>query len=143
MAVVEGVFGRARVERRKASGETVVIPADAWQGCDDSTLLAWLHSLPAGHGRDADVLDIVASPRHLYVRQAAAVAVSDPDHLLNFLRNRQMGPVLTRQLSRVEDLAYLADLVQSSRHPEVRRLACAHLQQVSARLLQQVGPSAK
>ena len=140
MAVVEAVFGKARVERRNAGPS---LPRDSWQGCDDSTLLAWLHSLPEDHDRDAEILEIVGSQRHLYVRQAAALAVSNPDHLLAYLRNREVGPVLTRRLSRVEDLAYLADLVQSSRHSEVRRLACTQLQELSARLLEQVPATSK
>jgi len=138
MTAVEAVFGRARVERRNASPS---LPHDSWQGCDDSTLLAWLLSLPGNHDRDTEILEIVGSSRHLYVRQAAALAVSNPDHLLSYLRNAEVGPVLTRRLSRVEDLAYLADLVQSSQHSEVRRLASAQLQELSARLLEQV-PSA-
>lgn len=140
MAGVVGGFGRARVDRRQAA---VNMPADSWQGCDDSTLLAWLHSLPAHHDRDAEILEIVGSQRHLYVRQAAAVAVSNPDHLLAFLRNRDMEPLLSRRLSRVEDLAYLADLAQSSRHPEVRRQAGAQLQETSTRLLRQVSSAAE
>lgn len=136
MTFVPGAFGRAQMERRNATGS--VARQDSWNGLDDSSLLGWLHSLPANHDRDADLLEIVGSRRHLYVRQVAAVAVCNPDHLLAFLRNRELGPVLTRQLSRVEDVAYLADLVQSSRHPEVRRVAKLQLQELSARLLQPV-----
>lgn len=127
---------RMRLDRRRSqtAGESAL---DPWRG-DDCTLLGWLHALPRDHGCDEVLLEIVASDRHLYVRQAAALAMSDSERLVKYLRHHQMLPILTRKLSRVEDLAYLADLVQTSRNPQVRQRAQSQLQELSARLLSQI-----
>jgi hypothetical protein len=137
-AVARAEFGHIPVDRRKKQQVTEPgFAADSWRAHDDGALLAWLHSLPAQHDRDEVVLEIVGSRRHIYVRQVAAAAISNPARLRGFMSSRDIGPLLTRPLSRVEDLAYLADLAQSCRYPEVRRLARNHLEELTARLLRQ------
>ena len=122
------------------SGPTGNVPASSWQCFDDDTLLAWLQSLPADHGRDDQLLEIVRSGRHFYVRQSAAMHIQDPERLKPFATDRHVGQILVRRLSRAEDVDYLSALVRDTRHLEVRRAAQAQLADLQRRLTLQVQP---
>ncbi len=123
-------------ERRQAwrPGPNATLPGTSWQSFDDDTLLAWLQSLPADHGMDGRLLEILSSDRHFYLRQAAAMSIRDPERLKEFAGDRHIGQILARRLSRAEDITYLSTLVQASRHLEVRRAAQAQLSSLLARL---------
>jgi hypothetical protein len=122
------------------SGPGGKVPCGTWQCFDDDTLLAWLHALPADHGRDEQLLEVVRSERHFYVRQTAALRVQDPDRLKPFAADRHVGQILARRLSRVEDVAYLSALVGESRHLEVRRAAQSQLTDLTSRLDARAAP---
>lgn len=124
------------------SGPSGKVPCGTWQCFDDDTLLAWLHALPAGHGRDEQLLEIVSSERHFYVRQSAALRIQDPERLKPFAADRHVGQILARRLSRVEDATYLATLVSESRHLEVRRAAQSQLADLAGRLAAAAPPLA-
>jgi hypothetical protein len=123
-------------ERRQQwkAGPNATLPGTSWQCFDDDTLLAWLQSLPADHGMDGRLLEILSSDRHFYLRQAAAMSIRDPERLKEFAGDRHVGQILARRLSRAEDITYLSGLVQASRHLEVRRAAQAQLSSLLARL---------
>jgi hypothetical protein len=106
----------------------------SWRGFDDDALLAWLQSLPEDHGMDAQLVEILSSDRHFYLRQTAALSVQDPEQLKAFADDRHVGQILARRLSRSEDIGYLSALVQASRHLEVRRAARAQLSSLLTRL---------
>jgi hypothetical protein len=109
-------------------------PGTSWQSFDDDALLAWLQSLPSDHGMDRQLLEILSSDRHFYLRQTAAMSIRDPERLKEFAGDRHIGQILARRLSRTEDIGYLSALVQASRHLEVRRAAQAQLSSLLTRL---------
>lgn len=111
-------------------GPDAAAPADSWRTCNDDSLLTWIQELPANHRSDEVLLDIIASDRHFFVRQTAALHLSDPNRLRSFADDRHVGQVLARRLSRAEDIQYLAHLAQSSLYLEVRRAAKAQLELV-------------
>lgn len=98
-----------------------------WGGLDDDELIAWIETLPEKHGRDEDLLAIVRSERHFFVRQEAAKRLEDPRRLKDHFDDRHVGQILARRLSRVEDVAYLESLLRKSRFLEVRKAAEAQL----------------
>ncbi len=97
----------------------------------DDDLLQWLEENP--NHRDDELLEIVSSQRHFYVRQMAALQLNDPEALKRFADDRHVGQILARRLARDEDIAYLEDLVQRSRHIEVRSAAQAQLRALGVR----------
>jgi hypothetical protein len=109
-------------------------PGTSWQSFDDDALLAWLQSLPADHTMDRQLLEILGSDRHFYLRQTAAMSMRDPERLKEFAGDRHIGQILARRLSRTEDIGYLSALIQASRHLEVRRAAQAQLSSLLTRL---------
>ncbi len=123
-------------ERREPwqRGPNATVPGISWQSSDDDTLLAWLQALPADHGMDAQLLEILSSDRHFYLRQTAAMSMGDPERLKEFAGDRHIGQILARRLSRAEDIGYLSGLVQASQHLEVRRAAQAQLTSLLTRL---------
>ncbi len=118
----DGDRGRRRPAERSPSAD-----ASGWLALDDDGLLHQIESLPPDHARDADLLEIVRSRRHFFVRQEAAKKIRSADRLRPFSSDRHVGQVLERQITRSEDEGYLEMLVQKSRHLEVRNAAAAQL----------------
>jgi hypothetical protein len=131
-ATLEGSYPERREPWKP--GPNATVPGTSWRSFDDDTLLAWLQSLPSDHGMDTQLLEILSSDRHFFLRQTAAMSIQDPERLKEFAGDRHIGQILARRLSRTEDITYLATLVQASRHLEVRRAAQAQLVSVLTRL---------
>jgi hypothetical protein len=109
------------------------LPGDtAWLALTDDDLLFRIASLPADHAHDDDLVTVVRSSRHFFVRQEAAKRIRDADRLKAFAGDRHIGQILARRMRRDEDVAYLEQLLLHSRHLEVRNAARAQL-----RLLQE------
>lgn len=98
-----------------------------WLSLDDDELLYRIESLPTDHGHDDDLVAVVRSERHFFVRQEAAKRIQDGARLKAFAADRHIGQILARQMARGGDVAYLRTLVQTSRHIEVRNAAQAQL----------------
>jgi hypothetical protein len=107
------------------------LPGDTgWLALSDDDLVFRVESLPPDHSHDDDLLAVVRSSRHFFVRQEAAKRVRDTERLKAFAGDRHIGQILARQMRREEDVAYLEQLLRESRHLEVRNAA-----QVQLRLL--------
>ena len=104
-----------------------------WLVLSDDELLFRIESLPAVHGSDDELLAVVRSKRHFFVRQEAAKKICDAERLKAFAGDRHIGQILARQLRRQEDIDYLEQLLRESRHLEVRNAA-----KVQLRLLKQL-----
>jgi hypothetical protein len=98
-----------------------------WLALSDDELVFRIESLPADHGHDDDLLAVVRSPRHFFVRQEAAKRIRDPERLKAFAGDRHIGQILARQMRRDGDVQYLEQLLRESRHLEVRNAAQAQL----------------
>jgi hypothetical protein len=109
------------------SGPEPDAAAVGWRALDDDDLLDWIERLPLRHSHDAELLEIVRSARHFFVRQEAAKRLENADQLKEHFDDRHVGQILARRLSRTEDAAYLEQLVRTSRHLEVRKAAEAQL----------------
>jgi hypothetical protein len=104
------------------------VPGSAgWLALDDDDLLFRIQSLPRDHRHDLDLLDVVCSSRHFFVRQEAAKRVQDREQLKAFAADRHIGQVLVRKMTRADDAGYLERLLRESRHLEVRKAASAQL----------------
>jgi hypothetical protein len=79
------------------------------------------------HDNDEDLLAVVRSTRHFYLRQEAAKRVREADQLKAFASDRHIGQVLVRQMTRSDDAAYLERILRESRHLDVRNAAAAQL----------------
>ena len=101
--------------------------AEGWLSLSDDELLHRVHALPAEHDSDEQLLDIVRSHRHFYVRQEAAKRVANAERLKAFSGDRHVGQVLVRGLTRADDVDYLERLAADSRYIEVRKAAEAQL----------------
>jgi len=86
-----------------------------------------IESLPADHAHDDDLVAIVRSSRHFFIRQEAAKRIRDAERLKAFAADRHIGQILVRQMRRESDVEYLERLLQESRHLEVRNAATAQL----------------
>ena len=86
-----------------------------------------IESLPADHAHDDDLLAVVRSTRHFFIRQEAAKRIRDPERLKAFAGDRHIGQILARQMRREGDLEYLERLLRESRHLEVRNAATAQI----------------
>jgi hypothetical protein len=107
------------------------LPGDTgWLALSDDDLVFRVESLPPDHAHDDDLLAVVRSSRHFFVRQEAAKRVRDTERLKAFAGDRHIGQILARQMRRDDDVAYLEQLLRESRHLEVRNAA-----QVQLRLL--------
>ena len=106
--------------------------AGGWLALSDDELLHAVAGLPEDHGRDEDLVRVVCSKRHFFVRQEAAKRVRDTERLKAFAGDRHIGQILARQMRRDDDVAYLEQLLRESRHLEVRNAA-----QVQLRLLRE------
>ncbi|HXK10174.1 MAG TPA: hypothetical protein VMT70_11055 [Vicinamibacteria bacterium] len=110
-------------------------PGDAgWLALSDDDLVFRIESLPADHGHDDDLLSVVQSDRHFFVRQEAAKRIRDAQRLKAFAGDRHIGQILARQMRRDGDIAYLEQLIRESRHLEVRNAARAQLRLLLAAL---------
>lgn len=132
-ADVRAALGIDRRQRWEP-GPSGNVPSNSWQCFDDDTLLAWIQALPDHHRHDEQLLEIVRSNRHFYVRQSAALHIGNPERLKPFSEDRHVGQILARRLSRAEDAAYLLALVKETRHLEVKRAAQAQLAELKQRL---------
>jgi hypothetical protein len=104
--------------------------ATGWLALDDDELLYQIASLPAAHGDDERLLEVVRSNRHFFIRQEAAKRVRDAERLKAFAADRHIGQILVRQMRRDTDVEYLEGLLRDSRHLEVRKAAAAQLQRI-------------
>lgn len=112
--------------RRPVAGPDPDSP-NAWLRLEDEELLYHIEALPADHGEDQALLEIVRSDRHFFIRQEAAKRIRDPERLKQHASDRHIGQILARVMRRAEDVEYLRRLVKESRHLEVRKAAEAQL----------------
>ena len=101
--------------------------AAGWLALDDDQLLFRIESLTVDHRSDHDLLDVVRSSRHFFVRQEAAKRVHDREPLKAFAGDRHIAQVLVRKMTRAEDAGYLEAVLRESWHLEVRKAAAAQL----------------
>jgi hypothetical protein len=98
-----------------------------WLALPDDELLFRIESLPPVHGWDDELVAVVRSTRHFFVRQEAAKKICDAERLKDFSGDRHIGQILARQMRREEDIDYLEQLLRESRHLEVRNAATVQL----------------
>jgi len=109
------------------------LPGDTgWLALPDDDLVFRIESLGAHHPHDDDLIAVVRSNRHFFIRQEAAKRIRDTDRLKSFAGDRHIGQILARQMRRYSDIDYLEQLLRDSRHLEVRNAA-----QVQLRLLKE------
>jgi hypothetical protein len=104
---------------------------DGWLGKSDDDLLFEIERLPAGHQADAELLAVVRSSRHFFIRQEAAKKVRNHDRLKAHSGDRHIGQILVRGLNRADDVGYLERLLVESRHIEVKKAAEAQLRAIA------------
>ena len=110
-------------------------PGDTgWLSLSDDELTYRIESLPADHASDDELIAVVRSYRHFFIRQEAAKKVRDPERLKAFAGDRHIGQILARQMRREEDIDYLEQLLRESRHLEVRNAASVQLRLLKAKL---------
>ncbi len=107
---------------------------EGWLTLVDDELLFRIQSLAADHAHDDELVAVVRSDRHFFVRQEAAKRIRDADRLKAFAADRHIGQILARQMRREADMAYLEHLLSESRHLEVRKAAQAQLDQLRVAL---------
>lgn len=93
----------------------------------DDELLFRVEALPADHDSDHELLEVVRSDRHFFVRQEAAKRIRNPHLLRDHSGDRHIGQILVRGMTRTEDCGYLEKLIAETRHLEVRKAAEAQL----------------
>lgn len=109
-------------------------PASSWLSLDDDEVLRRIETLDPAADADEQLLEVVHSSRHFFIRQEAAKRVRDRRSLFAFEGDRHVGQILVRHLTRREDLTYLEKLAIRSHYVEVRKAAQVQLAQVWARL---------
>jgi hypothetical protein len=114
-------------ERRRHPSQGPDPEDTGWLALTDDELLFRIESLPPDHARDDDLLTIVRSARHFFIRQEAAKRIRDAELLKAFAFDRHIGQILVRQMRRGRDVEYLETLLRESRHLEVRNAARAQL----------------
>lgn len=120
-----------RDRRRRTAAPAAPGGRDGWLTLSDDDLLFEIERLPASHASDAELLEVVRSPRHFYIRQEAAKKVRDQDRLKEYSTDRHIGQILVRGLNRADDVAYLERLLVESRHIEVKKAAEAQLRAIA------------
>jgi hypothetical protein len=105
--------------------------AGGWLSLSDDDLLFAISRLPAAHDSDAELLAVVKSPRHFFIRQEAAKKVRNHDRLKDYSTDRHIGQILVRGLTRADDVSYLERLLVESRHMEVKKAAEAQLRAIA------------
>ena len=103
-------------------------------GLSDDELLYWIEALPAEHREDRDLLEIVRSRRHFFIRQEAAKRITNASLLKDHAGDRHIGQILVRGMRRAEDASYLQRLIAETRHLEVRKAAEVQLQLIQQAL---------
>jgi len=104
------------------------LPGDTgWLALPDDDLVFRIESLPPDHAHDDDLVAVVRSTRHFFIRQEAAKRVRDAERLKAFAGDRHIGQILARQMRRDSDVDYLEQLLRESRHLEVRNAARVQL----------------
>jgi hypothetical protein len=119
---------------RQPFSEGPVAGDTGWLALSDDELVFRIESLPADHAHDEELVAVVQSNRHFFVRQEAAKKIRDPDRLKAFAGDRHIGQILARQMRRDTDVAYLEQLLRESRHLEVRNAATVQLRLLKAAL---------
>jgi hypothetical protein len=112
---------------RRALASSPLPGEDGWLALSDDELLYRIESLPASHRRDDELLAVVRSDRHFFLRQEAAKRVRDGERLKAFAADRHVGQILARHMRRGQDAEYLERLARDSKHLEVRNAALAQL----------------
>jgi ribosomal 50S subunit-associated protein YjgA (DUF615 family) len=107
---------------------------EGWLALVDDELLYRIQSLATDHPHDEELVAVVRSDRHFFVRQEAAKRIRDADRLKAFAADRHIGQILARQMRREADIAYLEHLIEKSCHLEVRKAAQTQLEQLRATL---------
>ena len=103
-------------------------PGDTgWLALTDDELVYRIESLPADHAADEELMAVVRSSRHFFIRQEAAKKIRDPELLKAHASDRHIGQILARAMTRGSDVGYLEKLMAESRHLEVRKAAEAQL----------------
>ncbi len=105
---------------------------EGWLSLVDDELLFRIQTLARDHRDDEELLAVVRSNRHFFVRQEAAKRIRDTESLKAFASDRHIGQILVRHMSRDGDAAYLEELIRGSRHLEVRKAAQAELRRLKA-----------
>jgi hypothetical protein len=109
-------------------------PPDSWLSLDDDEVLRRIETLDPEVDADEQLIEVVQSSRHFFIRQEAAKRVRDRRKLFAFEGDRHVGQILVRHLTRREDLTYLERLASTSHHAEVRRAAQVQLAELWVRL---------
>jgi IS4 transposase len=100
------------------------LPGDTgWLALEDDDLVFRIESLPPDHDHDDELVAVVRSTRHFFIRQEAAKRIRDAERLKAFATDRHIGQILARQMRRESDVDYLEQLVRESRYLEVRNAA--------------------
>lgn len=108
--------------------------ATEWLQMDDDELIHRIETLASDHALDEVLLDIVGSERHFFVRQSAAKKIRDTKLLHEHWDDRNIGQILVRGVSRMDDLAYLESLLQRSRYSDVRQVTEAQIRAIRQKL---------
>jgi len=124
----------AESRRPWREGPDAGVAPTSWLALDDDELLHRIETVGSEEDADDDLLQIVTSERHFFVRQEAAKRVRDRRRLFAFEDDRHVGQILVRHLTRREDITYLERLAIRSRHVEVRSAAQVQLARVWRRL---------
>lgn len=107
---------------------------NGWLALSDDELVYRIESLPPDHAADEELVAVVESNRHFFVRQEAAKRIRDAERLKAFAGDRHIGQILARQMRRESDIEYLEQLLRESRHLEVRNAAGVQLRLLKAAL---------
>ncbi|HVO10819.1 MAG TPA: hypothetical protein VMX54_08750 [Vicinamibacteria bacterium] len=118
----------AGVPSRRARARGALPGQDGWLALSDDDLLFQIQSLPPDHDDDEELLRVVRSSRHFFLRQEAAKRMHDAARLKDLAGDRHIGQILARHMERASDVDYLQRLVRESRHLDVRNAARAQLQ---------------
>jgi hypothetical protein len=110
---------------------------EGWLQLIDDELLFRIQRLEKEHESDDELIAIVRSDRHFFVRQEAAKRIRDPERLKAFACDRHIGQILARQMRREADIAYLEQLIRESCHLEVRKAAQVQLEKLRSVLRRQ------
>jgi len=112
---------------RQATDSSPLPGATGWLALPDDEIVFRIESLGADHAHDEDLLAVVRSHRHFFIRQDAAKRIRDAEGLKAFAGDRHIGQILARQMRRDSDIDYLEQLLRDSRHLEVRNAAQVQL----------------
>lgn len=118
-------------ERRRQPPRGKSKESEGWLGLSDDELLHRIAGLPRDHDGDEDLMRVVCSERHFFVRQEAAKRIRDVHLLKDHLQDRHIGQILVRSMNREEDVAYLERLMAETRYLEVRKAAAAQLRAIA------------